>query len=111
MRELELDRYATATLPVSAAQPYRCVCLHYSLNLSGQNLKDLPATLYKGLDAQRNLGRLVLVDLSHNRLRTIDGPRMVYWMGALQKLDCSHNHFTTLPVRSLTCASRARCAS
>jgi len=76
VRELELDR----------------------LDLSGSDLAELPVSLYTGLEAQRNLGRLVLLDLSHNRIRTIHGRRMIYWMGSLQKLDCSNNEFTDLPV-------------
>ncbi|TYZ57717.1 hypothetical protein PybrP1_006292 [[Pythium] brassicae (nom. inval.)] len=67
-----------------------------ALDLRGHGLDALPASLYHGRDALRTLSSLLILDVSHNRLRALPGALFSYLV-ALQALDASSNELTALP--------------
>lgn len=67
-----------------------------TLTLRGQRLDALPVSLYHGRDALRTLASLLIVDVSHNRLRSLPSALFNHLV-SLQALDASSNELTTLP--------------
>lgn len=68
-----------------------------TLDLNGKDLRHWPPELHTGRRAQNKLAHLVSLILHHNRLDFIPPRSVMFWLAALQKLDCSFNIFKELP--------------
>ncbi|XP_018398930.1 PREDICTED: chaoptin isoform X1 [Cyphomyrmex costatus] len=83
-------------------------CLKNTNNLqvllfSWNEIMDIPA------ETLRPLQKLRIADLSHNKLRTL--PDNMFTDSNIESLDLSHNHFTRLPVKSMSVTSTANLAN
>lgn len=57
------------------------------------------------MESFRPLKKLRIVDLSHNKLRTL--PDNLFTEGTLESLDLSHNQFMRLPMKTMTPSAAA----
>lgn len=67
------------------------------LYLSRNNIMDIP------VEAFRNLKKLRIVVMSHNKLRTL--PDNLFADAQIELLDLSHNQFMRLPIKALSMTS------
>ena len=69
------------------------------LDMSFQQLKKIPDVLYRSMRAQQTLGKIILLDLSHNNLLELPKsyPGMLYHLSSVRKLDLSHNKLQQIP--------------
>ncbi|DBA03352.1 TPA: hypothetical protein N0F65_004629, partial [Lagenidium giganteum] len=67
------------------------------LDLANRGLEELPLLYYRGRDALTSLSSLLIVNLSHNNLRSFP-PEVFPHLFAVRSLDLSNNALTALPV-------------
>lgn len=74
------------------------------LNLSQQDLREIPKEIYSSEAAKARLSYAVMIDISKNLLRELPSSDFLYWMNSVRHLNLSTNRLSTLPeeLRSLS---------